>query len=592
MTNCTLFSMLIAVAIVCGTLTAQHQNVGIGTSSPHSSAMLDVSATDKGVLVPRVTTNQRTAIANPAAGLLVFDLDKGSFYFFTGTGWTDLSRIPAKLADADDDTRIEVEHSADEDIVRFSTAGLEVAKLDGRCLHLESPGRSVYVGKNAGISDNGTDNRNTAFGYEALRHNSTGLGNTATGYRALYSTTAGVANTAIGYEALTANLDGHQNLAIGYGALSSNLDGDDNVAVGNATLGLNTTGNYNLALGHTALKDNTTGDYNMACGAAALINNKSGSHNSAAGYQALLSNDVGSYNVAFGDGALYSNTGDNNTAVGSGAGFFNTGSDNVFLGNGAGFLEAGSNKLYIANNSTNEPLIWGDFAADQLKVYGDLSLPTTRSVYIGGKTTAGEDGVRLHHQGGNGYLDYKGIGDLHFRTDNSTGGTIRMSINSTGNVHIPGTLVMHTSAFVYGSTHLSGSVYAYPLPFGDRHNMQYQASDGRFYYDNSSRRFKRDIQDLEDDFSLILKAQPRTYTRSQNPNRWEVGYIAEEMDSIGLTKLVSFDREGIPDGFNYEKMILYVNEILKVHAAKLNALEAENSALELSIKALEKAVLQ
>ena len=64
---------------------------GIGTLTPDGSAQLDVSSTTKGVLVPRMTTVQRTAIAVPADGLLVYDTDTKTFWFNkTGTGWTQI----------------------------------------------------------------------------------------------------------------------------------------------------------------------------------------------------------------------------------------------------------------------------------------------------------------------------------------------------------------------------------------------------------------------------------------------------------------------------------------------------------------------
>jgi len=50
-----------------------------------------VEATNKGVLVPRLTTAQRTAIVNPAEALLVYDTDADCFYYFvTATGWQNL----------------------------------------------------------------------------------------------------------------------------------------------------------------------------------------------------------------------------------------------------------------------------------------------------------------------------------------------------------------------------------------------------------------------------------------------------------------------------------------------------------------------
>ncbi len=67
--------------------------VGISTdgSSPDGSAMLDVKSTTKGMLVPRMTTTQQTAISIPATGLLVFDKTTGGFWFYNGTIWEDLS---------------------------------------------------------------------------------------------------------------------------------------------------------------------------------------------------------------------------------------------------------------------------------------------------------------------------------------------------------------------------------------------------------------------------------------------------------------------------------------------------------------------
>lgn len=47
--------------------------VGINTSTPNSSAALDIVSTDKGILIPRMTTAQKVAIVSPAIGLLVYD---------------------------------------------------------------------------------------------------------------------------------------------------------------------------------------------------------------------------------------------------------------------------------------------------------------------------------------------------------------------------------------------------------------------------------------------------------------------------------------------------------------------------------------
>ncbi|MBI4648333.1 MAG: hypothetical protein HY738_17545 [Bacteroidia bacterium] len=70
------------------------QNVAITDDSLYTaapSAMLDVKSTDKGMLIPRVTTVQRGLISSPATGLLVFDTDEGGFYFYNGLSWVSLS---------------------------------------------------------------------------------------------------------------------------------------------------------------------------------------------------------------------------------------------------------------------------------------------------------------------------------------------------------------------------------------------------------------------------------------------------------------------------------------------------------------------
>src|SRR6185503_6762858 len=64
------------------------QSVAINSSgnSPDASAMLDIQNTAKGLLIPRMTSVQRTAISNPATGLMVYQTDGVTgFYFNTGT---------------------------------------------------------------------------------------------------------------------------------------------------------------------------------------------------------------------------------------------------------------------------------------------------------------------------------------------------------------------------------------------------------------------------------------------------------------------------------------------------------------------------
>ena len=49
--------------------------VGIGTASPNTNAILEVNSSNQGVKFPRLTSSQRTAISSPAKGLTVFDIN-------------------------------------------------------------------------------------------------------------------------------------------------------------------------------------------------------------------------------------------------------------------------------------------------------------------------------------------------------------------------------------------------------------------------------------------------------------------------------------------------------------------------------------
>jgi hypothetical protein len=68
------------------TITAvTNAQTGIGTASPDASAKLEVAATNKGILIPRMTSAQRTAIPSPANGLLVYQTD-ATIGFYVNAG--------------------------------------------------------------------------------------------------------------------------------------------------------------------------------------------------------------------------------------------------------------------------------------------------------------------------------------------------------------------------------------------------------------------------------------------------------------------------------------------------------------------------
>ncbi|MBL0357843.1 MAG: hypothetical protein IPP72_13570 [Chitinophagaceae bacterium] len=62
------------------------QNVGIGTSTPHANALLELSSSNKGLLLPRVSDTNAITGAKPA-GLTIYSNTDKSLYFYNGTNW-------------------------------------------------------------------------------------------------------------------------------------------------------------------------------------------------------------------------------------------------------------------------------------------------------------------------------------------------------------------------------------------------------------------------------------------------------------------------------------------------------------------------
>lgn len=77
-------SLSSCIACLIISASAMAQNVGIGTTHPNSSALLDVSSTNQGFLYPRMTTQQRSAIVNPADGLHIYNTDMGAPEYYNG----------------------------------------------------------------------------------------------------------------------------------------------------------------------------------------------------------------------------------------------------------------------------------------------------------------------------------------------------------------------------------------------------------------------------------------------------------------------------------------------------------------------------
>jgi trimeric autotransporter adhesin len=412
-------SLVVFVLVVCNAAFAQ---VGIGTTTPDASAVLDVKSTTKGMLIPRMTTAQRTTITTPATGLQVFDTDTKSFWFYNGIAWSQLSigsngwnltgnavTNPSTNFIGTTDAqplRFRVNnlwageiHPANGNIFlgvgtgESNTVGLDNTAIGYQSLFTNIDGSRNTAYGNHTLYSNKSGSSNTAHGALALFSNSSGGENSATGYAALYSNTIGLTNTANGALALFSNISGNNNTAIGNYALYANTTGNDNTATGYATLSnntgsnntatgkaalsFNTTGSFNSATGYQAAYTNESGSFNTINGAAAFYANTAGSFNTASGYQALNHNTTGLYNTASGIEALFFNKdGLYNTGNGSSALRSNTnGSYNTAIGNNAIYNNAtGSNNTGVGNNALSQ-----NFAGNYNTAIGTSALITNQN---------------------------------------------------------------------------------------------------------------------------------------------------------------------------------------------------------------------
>ena len=76
--------------------TISFSQVGIGTPSPSASSLLDITATDAGLLIPRMLQSERDAIQDPETGLMVYQTNNTpGFYYYDGSGWQAIRSVPS-----------------------------------------------------------------------------------------------------------------------------------------------------------------------------------------------------------------------------------------------------------------------------------------------------------------------------------------------------------------------------------------------------------------------------------------------------------------------------------------------------------------
>ncbi|MGY0407893.1 MAG: hypothetical protein ACWIPJ_06005 [Polaribacter sp.] len=355
----------IIVAILLLTTICMHAQVGIGTKNPDPSSALDITSTNKGLLIPRVALTGLTdkiTINEPANSLLVYNTAiAGSnasavtpgYYYWNGTTWVKFVSTSSL-----DFRRIESNF--------FSK------NVDGSFGNKDDTGiNNIFLGTFTRIEEL------TRTGTVPGSKNTTGGNNIFIGSKAGIVNTTGNNNLFMGYRSGLSNVTGNSNIFMGPGAGNRNITGSFNLFMGELA-GFRNYSNNNVFLGYEAGTKNTTGANNNFIGSQAGNRNETGVSNSFLGFRAGYSNTAGDFNTFSGNEAGFGNTtGDSNTFLGNNTAKYNTtGSGNIAIGDDAGNHVSGgrdrnkesSNSIFLgketksgASNATNEIVI-GDSA--------------------------------------------------------------------------------------------------------------------------------------------------------------------------------------------------------------------------------------
>lgn len=261
--------------------------VGIGTQSPNTSSLLDITSSTKGVLIPRMTKSQRDAITAPATGLLIYQTNSNAgFYYYAGSGWSPVTPKPGWLLKGNGgiDPSANFLGTTDAQPIVIKTNNTEAMRIGSNgnvgigtatpSARLEVSGDAVISGVMNGIDvgmGGGSNNTNTAVGFQSLHSNTTGDDNSAFGNDALHANTEGTGNSGFGNKSLYANTTGSSNTASGYNSMLSNISGTNNTSSGYYALAANTSGKNNVAEGYATLGGNKTGNNNTALGFSADV---------------------------------------------------------------------------------------------------------------------------------------------------------------------------------------------------------------------------------------------------------------------------------------------------------------------------------
>lgn len=363
--------VLILAFIVFNNILVNAQSVAVtdnDTYTPDPTAMLDVMSTDKGMLVPRMTTEERLVIGlpgKPAVGLLVYDTDFNNFFYYNGLTWMALPQQNLDILAGFEGPLFHVVNSYGDTIFAVYDDGVEIivptgvkGKVGGFAVSGRSPNKAdpdkymVITPDSARIYINDTTTAKGKVGGFAIsgRSPNKGIANdilfaTVDSTR-IYVDESGTKGKVGGFA--VSGRSPNKATTNSFLNLSS-----ENYFIGHNSGLNNKTGKFNFFAGYNSGYTNITGSRNIFIGYESGYTNRGdelpekGSHNIFIGFQAGYNNALGFNNIFLGNKSGYNNfgdeTGDNpedgsfNTFIGYESGLENQiGGSNTFLGYQAG----------------------------------------------------------------------------------------------------------------------------------------------------------------------------------------------------------------------------------------------------------------
>jgi len=541
---------------------ATFSQVGIGTTSPDNSSMLEVDATDKGVLVPRVAIadlNTAAPVTAPVESLLVYNTTIATgvgFHYWDGAKWTPLSGAAAN--DGDWTVVGNDMYNANSGYVGVGTT-TPTAKL-----HIESAVAGATAVYSNDFESGGVTSVTGPFNSCAPTNiwnisSSTSYCSNCSGDRAYityescdmdqtliegpFSTTESLINISFsyGYDNYTGDAEDRFTVTLYNETTTSvtatllDLTADSLNASYTSTQAVIPGNNYSLRFQYTGNYDNGAAVDDTVVTATAPPTLRIVDGNEQAGR--LLTSD------ALGN-ATWQDAGEDNDWTTSGTDIYNANTGNVGVG-----TTTPIEKLHVV-------------AQHMLLEFDPDAVYSTKNTGTG----KGYELIGTYQGWDNSAIYIGGYNANHTGNNYDDADKVICGGNTVGNVGI-GTLAITATAF----------------------NV------------SSSERFKKNISTLEYGLDDLLKIKPVKYQYNfEKSGLYTIGFIAEEVSEV-IPEIVSHQNEnhkvvsreeGKPVSMDYSKMSAVLVNAVKEQHSKVQELKSNNEALKVRLARIEKALLE